>query len=148
MTFIPQLNPREQGWVGAVAKKLHVSPNALAEPAALEGRPLGDALDALDQAIAEAGADELPAFVGRLVELEERARLRLRTEIQATPNGQPSKEAERWLTPAEAAALFKVTPRWLNRATRAQKLRFRRQLSGRLVRYEEGGLRRWLVCRA
>jgi hypothetical protein len=100
----------------------------------------------LAKAVRTIPADDLPAIVGQLVELEERARLRLRTEASGNGAGSPEEPAPEWLTPPEAAAIFRVTPRWLNRATSGKG--FRRQESRRTIRYENAGLRRWLARRA
>ncbi len=130
---------------------------------------LPEVFAALDRAIATTAAQGLPALLGRLAEANARlarevpaealprlraalteadsiALSRLTTPTHNAANGDPNPEAEpEWLTPPEAAAIFKVTPRWLNRATKGRG--FRRQESRRTIRYEKTGLRRWLAKR-
>ena len=84
-----------------------------------------EVLDALDAAIREAPLEERGGIVVQLA-----TRLAQLGAGLAVPsaNGKkdPNPEAEpEWLTPLEAAAIFKVTPRWLNRATKGKA--FRRQ---------------------
>ncbi len=59
------------------------------------------------------------------------------------PNGRPPEAPaeDRLLTPEEAAAALRVTPRWLYR--HAQRLPFTRRLSRKALRFSEAGLRRW-----
>ena len=54
-------------------------------------------------------------------------------------------EAERLLTPPDAAALLGVTVTWLYR--HAGRLPFARRLSRKALRFSEAGLRRWLAAR-
>jgi hypothetical protein len=65
---------------------------------------------------------------------------------QVRGNGNGS-EPERLLTPEEAAAIIggDVSARWVLRHTKG--LRFRRDLSRKVVRFEEAGLRRWASAR-
>jgi len=55
----------------------------------------------IDQAVNICPTDDLPAIVGRLVELEERARLRLRTAPTPTPAVAPAPGG--WIAPEVAA---------------------------------------------
>ena len=59
----------------------------------------------------------------------------------------PPAEEARMLTPQEAVAIVGggVSVRWLLRHTRG--LRFRRDHSRKVVRFEEAGLRRWVAAR-
>jgi predicted DNA-binding transcriptional regulator AlpA len=59
--------------------------------------------------------------------------------------GLPALDAERLLTPPEAAAMLGVTVPWLYR--HAAQLPFARRLSRKALRFSEPGLRRWLVAR-
>lgn len=54
-------------------------------------------------------------------------------------------DAERLLSPAEAAALLGVTVAWLYR--HAGHLPFTRRLSRKALRFSEPGLRRWVAAR-
>jgi hypothetical protein len=84
---------------------------------------------------------ELPAVLGRLVELEWRIRLRL-TEAPASPSA-----PEVRLLDSEAAAVIAGTSeRWLLSKTRG--LAFRRDLSRKQPRFDEAGLRSWLNSRS
>jgi hypothetical protein len=53
--------------------------------------------------------------------------------------------AEVWLTADQAAAQLGVTPRWIRR--RARVLPFVRRISGKAIRVNDEGLRRWLAAR-
>jgi len=61
------------------------------------------------------------------------------------PVGAHAPDAERLLTPPEAAALLGVTVTWLYR--HAGRLPFARRLSRKALRFSEAGLRRWLATR-
>jgi hypothetical protein len=70
----------------------------------------------------------------------------VREEIErALNNGQQAKEETRDLTPEEACQLLRVDKVWLIR--HGSTLPFRRKLSHRVIRYDEAGLRRWLLTR-
>jgi len=80
--------------------------------------------------------------------VEEHARLRLRstpaTNGERSPGREP--EVERQLTPQEAADVIGgVSARWVLRHTKG--LRFRHDLSRKVVRFDEAGLRRWASTR-
>lgn len=64
---------------------------------------------------------------------------------QAQESARHSVETDRLLSPAEAAGLLGVTPRWLYR--RAQGLPFTRRLSRKVLRFSERGLRSWQARR-
>ncbi len=101
--------------------------------------------DAIDRAIAEAAPEELPALVGRLVELEEKVRLRLRA---ANGNGhqEPKAEPERWITPDQAGAIAGVGRERIYSWARGQ--RWASRPSKRCLRISESGFQRWLQRRA
>lgn len=126
---------------------MHPPAEARSVPGGLAGKgPRVSAADLL-ALVREAQLEELPALVGRLREAELVAELRLRN-AQPTNGREPheSSEPERRLTPAEAAAIVgAVSPKWILRHTKG--LRFRRDLSRKVVRFEEGGLRRWAAAR-
>ncbi len=93
-----------------------------------------------DLDVAAVSRDELPALLGHLVELEARVRLRL-----AEPASLPAADS-RLLTIDEAVTIAGApSARWLLAHTRG--LRFRLDLSRKQPRFEEGGLRRWLLER-
>lgn len=85
--------------------------------------------------------DELPALLGRVVELEARIRLRLATDIF----GAKPPTSSRTLTAEEAAEIAGTTKRWLLAHTKGMK--FRTDHSRKCVRLDEVGLRGWLAGR-
>jgi len=105
-----------------------------------------DVFASLDEAIRAATPEELPDFAGRLRAAELRVELRLRGE--ANGNGhRPEPESPETLLTVEAAvqAIGSVSRKWLLRHTRG--LRFRRDLSRKVVRFERCGLLRWAAAR-
>ena len=84
--------------------------------------------------------DELPALLGRVVQLEAEIRLRL---AEAPPCPAPS--TSRIMDADEAAAVAGASRRWVLTATRG--MRFRRDLTRKQPRFDEAGLREWLVTR-
>ena len=91
-------------------------------------------------ALAEAeGATAPVGNVYRLV-LEE-----LRSLNGANRPAPPASGPERLLTAAQVAALLEVSPRYVYE--HAARWPFTRKLSGKCVRFSEGGLRRWLEHR-
>lgn len=84
--------------------------------------------------------DELPAVLGRLVELEARVRLRL-AEAAMPPPVVPS----RILDVEEAVRIAGTGKRWLLTHTRGLKLRL--DLSQKQPKFDEIGLRSWLATR-
>lgn len=84
---------------------------------------------------------ELPALLGRVVEIEARIRLRL---IQ--PEHLPAPVVSRVLSVDEAVAVANApSRRWLLHHTAGH--RCRRDLSRKVARFDEAELRRWLVDR-
>ena len=80
--------------------------------------------------------------------LLEQFRAIVREEIAAAlvMNGaEHSAEKHRLLTPEDAAAIIGVDKKWLYR--HAKQLPFTRKLSRKAIRFNEGGLRRWLATR-
>lgn len=89
---------------------------------------------------------ELPAALGRLVELEGRVRLRLAAAVaQAGVPGGASAAGDRTIDSDEAAAIAGTSTRWLLSATRG--LAFRVDLSRKQPKFLERGLRAWLASR-
>ena len=102
----------------------------------------------LDRLIAEAGPEDLPRIAGSLEEARTRVWARLATPALGKGQGsavEESGQGGRLLTAQEAASLAGVSPRWLRRHTKG--LRFRCDLSRKLVQFEEAGFRRWLQAR-
>ena len=97
----------------------------------------------LVRAVSEAPPAELPGLVGLCAQALALGLARL--AAPAAPAGEPP-EAVRYVGLEEAARLTGQSRRWLLRHTRG--LRFRRDLSRKAVRFEEGGLLRWLRGRA
>jgi hypothetical protein len=94
----------------------------------------------LGRLVREATREELPRIVGQLVEAEILARLRL-TEVSTGPT-----TSSRSLDPDAAAEIAATTKRWLLAHTKDQK--FRTDHSKKVVRFDEGGLRAWVVGRS
>jgi hypothetical protein len=93
--------------------------------------------------------EELPSLLGSLAEAEAMVRLRLNTVTApatfVSGNGYET-GPERLLTPTEAASIVgAVSSKWILRHTKG--LRFRRDLSRKVVRFEDAGLRRWASAR-
>jgi len=95
-------------------------------------------IDGLD--VAAVAREELPALLGRVVELEARVRMRLAEvpTVAAPPVTEP-------IDVARGAAIAGTTRRWLLANTRG--LRFRCDLSRKQPRFDEAGLRGWLASR-
>jgi hypothetical protein len=108
-----------------------------------------DALRAdLARLVAEEPADELPALIGGLEAAKAAAWARL---VAPAANGHGPALAtadprEEMLTPEQAAAAIGgVSLKWLYRHTKG--LRFRRDLSRKVVRFERSGLLRWMAAK-
>jgi predicted DNA-binding transcriptional regulator AlpA len=89
----------------------------------------------------------VPSLMAQAAALQAALAARLAgTSIAAGESGYArTPEAERLLTPPEAAALLAVTVTWLYR--HAGRLPFTRRLSRKALRFSEPGLRRWLAAR-
>ncbi|MBI2358327.1 MAG: helix-turn-helix domain-containing protein [Deltaproteobacteria bacterium] len=66
-------------------------------------------------------------------------------EVLKGDSGGQANGYDRLLTPAEAAAILNVKPRWLYR--HANRLPFTRRLSRKALRFSEAGLFRWQAAR-
>lgn len=105
------------------------------------------AFAALDQAIAQASPEALPSMVVALA-----ARLAQLGAGMAAPNSdEPERLAaepsEQLLTPEQAIEAIggSVSTKWLYRHTKG--LKFRRDLSRKVVRFERAGLLRWMAAK-
>src|SRR5688500_6083221 len=97
-------------------------------------------LEDLDRRAREVPRDELPALLGRLVEIEARVRLRL-----AEVNAATLPAAPRLIDADAAATIAGTSTRWLLAKTRG--MRYRRDLSRKQPRFDEDGLRALLATR-
>ena len=84
--------------------------------------------------------EELPALLGRIVELEAHIRLRLAEVLAPVVS-----TASRTVDAAEAAGIAGTSKRWLLFHTR--RLRFRNDITRKTVKFDELGLRAWLATR-
>jgi hypothetical protein len=100
-----------------------------------------NAFEVIAETIKTASPLELPALVGHLVELQERARLRL--WVEANGNAQPQQPEPEVLTAEEAAGIAKVPVKriyeWARKKTWASRP------TKRCLRIDEAGFRRWLA---
>lgn len=122
---------------------------AAATPGAVAAAPplaTDTALAALDRAIAQAPAEARPGLVVALA-----ARLaHLGAGMSATAHHEPVRSPavpEEMLTPEQAIEAIggHVSTKWLYRHTRG--LRFRRDLSRKVVRFDRDGLLRWAAAK-
>jgi len=100
----------------------------------------------LEGIVSATAPDAIPALLGALEQAEAKAWARL-----TIPPQPPKREtSEKLLTPAEALAAIGGAPtrslKWLYACTRGKP--FRRNLSRKVIRFEERGLRAWLAARA
>ena len=95
----------------------------------------------LKEEIGDLSPQEIPAILGELEELKAAAWAQLLAPTNGSNPAATKPQDGRWLTAAEAAALLRVTPRWLYR--HQKKLPFARRLSRKCIRFSEAGLRRW-----
>lgn len=95
----------------------------------------------LDVDVDAVPAEDLPALLGQIAELEARIRLRI-ARIAAGP---PQPRPDRLLTAKEAAEILGTSVRWVRTATRG--LALRRDLSRKESRFSEAGLRAWMERR-
>ncbi len=100
----------------------------------------------LSALVAAVPADALPAVLGALEHAKAEAWARL-AAASATRPDPPA--PDRLLTPTEALALVGGTPprslQWLFGCTRGKA--FRRNLSRKVIRFDERGFRAWLASR-
>ena len=109
---------------------------------------LRDLLD-VPERIGSVPPNVIPGILGELEALRVSLLVRLLTHpATVTPPGdadETSKTPDRLLRPAEAAALLKVTIRWLY--THHRTLPFARKLSRRVLRFSQAGMQQWLANR-
>jgi hypothetical protein len=106
---------------------------------------LPEVFTALARAPAEVALEDLPALLGRLVEAEERARLRLRNEgAPPAGNEKPGEEGERWLTPEQAAGIAGIPVKRLYEWARGK--RWASRPSRKCLRIAESRFRTWLAA--
>ena len=65
--------------------------------------------------------------------------------VAAAPTTSPASTRDDLLTVEEAAAMLRVSPRWLYR--HARTLPFARKLSRKVLRFSRAGIERWLTSR-
>ena len=97
----------------------------------------------LNRLVAEAQAEDLPALAGRLHAAQLAAEMRVR-QLEKVVAPAPA-VAERWLTPAEAAAIAAVQVKRIYDWAQAKKWASRP--SRRCLRINEAGFRAWLAGR-
>jgi hypothetical protein len=100
------------------------------------GEPIRCSDDELHNLLAEVAQlqIELAAVTARILE-----------ELSTRKGATPAQPAEVWLTADQAAAQLRVTARWIRR--RARVLPFVRRISGKAIRVNHEGLRRWMAAR-
>jgi hypothetical protein len=84
--------------------------------------------------VAGLSREQLPVALSELARLEGEVRLRLSDTTPTPPSS-------RLLTVVEAAAIVGMSKRWLRSKTRGR--RFRHDLSRKVIRFDEAGLRAW-----
>jgi predicted DNA-binding transcriptional regulator AlpA len=99
------------------------------------------------QKVQDLPAESIPAVLGEI----EHIRASLWARMMSANGNSPSHEQQKvggedkLLTAEEAAAILKVSSRWLYR--HAKKLPFTRRLSRKVLRFSEAGLRKWQGAR-
>ena len=96
-----------------------------------------------DPAVAsEIPPEQAATLLGELAGMQAILAARLRAPSEPPARARRQAEADRLLTPGEAAAMLGVTVRWLYR--HADQLTFTRRLSRKVLRFSEAGLRRYM----
>ncbi len=100
--------------------------------------------EALRGALAAAEADDLAGVLGRCAEATALANMAMMEHTNGTTKETTTED--KLLTPDDALAILggRVGRRWLLRRTKG--MRFRRDLGVKTIRFEEGGLRRWIAA--
>lgn len=115
----------------------------LGRPGTVEAR-FATLLTALDRELSRLRPEEVPGLLTALLTRAAAVSAGLLVGAKPEPPAGLSASAPRLLSDAEAADVAGVSIRWLRRHTR--RLSFRHDLSRKQVRYEEPGLRRWLMA--
>ncbi len=98
------------------------------------------------EGIAEIVPTDVPRLLGELETLRVQLIVRLLGGNTGASVDRDNQEvADRLLTVDDAAAVLCVTPRWLYR--RSKRLPFAQRLSGKVLRFSEIGLQKWLEHR-
>jgi len=99
------------------------------------------------EAVATLRPDVLPALALHLAALQAAVAARLASSCLAEQVGRhdPAADGDEYLTTAEAAALLKVSSKWIYR--RSSRLPFVRKLSRRELRCSRRGLERFMATR-
>jgi predicted DNA-binding transcriptional regulator AlpA len=92
----------------------------------------------------EIPVEEIPALLIRLAGVQTALAARL-TIATGSRDGNEAPVQDRLLTAEQASALLATTPRWLYR--HHKRLPFARQLSRKVLRFSEAGLRKWMNAR-
>ena len=99
------------------------------------------------EAVATVPPEALPAVALHLAALQSAVAARLCSRPSAPgPSHGLETATDDYLTTAEAAAVLKVSPKWLYR--RSTRLPFARKLSRREIRFSRRGLERYMAARA
>ena len=95
-----------------------------------------------DDRLAALPPEQIPSILARVAAIQSVLTARL-LAIPPVPVASESKSetTDQLLTAEDAAAILRVTPRWLYR--HANRLPFTRRLSRKCLRFSEAGLRRW-----
>lgn len=100
------------------------------------------------QRVAEMPPEAIPALLCQLSALQSALAARL-ASASASGNGKTEAQAaadrDCLLTPQEAAQRLGVSPKWLYR--HHKRLPFTRQLSRKVLRFSEAGLRKWVATK-
>ena len=126
----------------------HVSQPAAPGSGTAPAAPRGAAPSADELVEHPERARELPPGVAAeiLVRFAGLQALLLRRALAAPAGGPPAApEADRWLTPEEAAGLLGVRSAWLVR--HHKRYPFSRRVSRKQIRFSEQGLRKWLAAK-
>lgn len=101
----------------------------------------------LDRLVTGADFRSLSGIIGALEAAKAAAWARLTAPPKQPATASPGTDADEMLTPEEAVAAIggRVSTKWLYRHTKG--LRFRRDLSRKVVRFERSGLMRWIAAK-
>jgi hypothetical protein len=120
-------NPWERGRVTMSADRRVLLGSLFADPAT----------------VSEIPPEEVAALMGDLAGAQAVLAARLRVPSGPPARARSQAEADRLLTPEEAAGVLGVGVRWLYR--HARQLAFTRRLSRKMLRFSEVGLRRYMA---